>query len=44
MIGALLRDKEVKIAHHDVKIAENDHLIIFLADKSNFEKLENSLS
>ena len=37
-------DKEVKIAHHDVKIAENDHLIIFLADKSNFEKLENSLS
>ena len=44
MIGALLRDKDVKIAHHDLKIEENDHLVIFLADKDNFEQLERSLA
>ena len=44
MIGALLRDKQVKIAHHDLKIEENDHLVIFLADKDNFEQLERSLA
>ena len=44
MIGALLRDDDVKIAHHDLKIAENDHLVIFLSDKDNFDKLERSLA
>jgi trk system potassium uptake protein TrkA len=39
-LGAVLTGNKVKIAHHDVKIQENDHLIIFLSDKNNFEKLE----
>ena len=42
-ISAIIREKEVKIAHHDVKIHENDHLIIFLSDKKLFPALETSL-
>ena len=42
-ISAIIREKEVKIAHHDVKIHENDHLIIFLSDKKLFPALESSL-
>jgi trk system potassium uptake protein TrkA len=42
-LGAILSSNEVKIAHHDVKIKENDHLIIFLSDKNKYEELEKSL-
>ena len=42
-ISALIRGKEVKIAHHDVKILEDDHIIIFLSDKKLFPALESSL-
>lgn len=42
-LGAILSTNEVKIAHHDVKIKENDHLIIFLSDKNKYEELEKSL-
>ena len=42
-ISALIRGKDVKIAHHDVIIQENDHLVVFLADKSLFPALENSI-
>ena len=42
-ISAVIRGKEVKIAHHDVKIHENDHIIIFLSVKKLFPALETSL-
>ena len=42
-ISAVIRGKEVKIAHHDVKIHEDDHIIIFLSDKKLFPALETSL-
>ena len=42
-ISAVIRGKEVKIAHHDVKIHENDHIIIFLSNKKLFPALETSL-
>ena len=42
-ISALIRGKDVKIAHHDVIIQENDHLIVFLTDKNLFPALENSI-
>ena len=42
-ISAIIREKEVKIAHHDFKIHDNDHLIIFLSDKKLFPALETSL-
>ncbi len=42
-ISAVIRGREVKIAHHDVKIHEDDHIIIFLSDKKLFPALETSL-
>ena len=42
-ISAIIRGKDVKIAHHDVIIQENDHLIVFLTDKTLFPALENSV-
>src|SRR5690606_23777048 len=32
-IGAIVRDEEVLIAHHDTVIASGDHVILFLVDK-----------
>lgn len=39
-IGAIVRDKEVLIAHHDVVIHSDDHIILFLPDKSKVREVE----
>ena len=44
MIAAISNDDKIKIAHHDVKIEENDHLIVFLSDSSKFEEVERRLT
>ncbi len=33
-VGAILRDDEVVIAHHDTVIEQGDHIILFVVDKS----------
>ena len=40
IIGALVRDKEVLIAHRDVVIESEDHVILFLQDKTKVEEVE----
>ncbi len=35
VIGAVLRNGQVLIAHHDLKIESNDHAIVFVAAKSS---------
>ena len=44
MIAAISNNKNIKIAHHDLKIEENDHLIVFLSDSSKFEEVERRLT
>ncbi|MEE4280097.1 MAG: Trk system potassium transporter TrkA [Halieaceae bacterium] len=39
-IGAVVRGEEVIIAHHDVLIETNDHVILFLVDKSKVGAVE----
>ena len=39
-IGAIVRDKEVLIAHHHVVIQSDDHIILFLPDKSKVREVE----
>ncbi|MGD8484192.1 MAG: Trk system potassium transporter TrkA [Thioalkalispiraceae bacterium] len=39
-IGAIVRDKEVIIAHHDTVIAPEDHVILFLVDKKYIVEVE----
>lgn len=39
-IGAIIRGEEVIMAHHDVVIENEDHLILFLLDKSKFNVVE----
>jgi trk system potassium uptake protein TrkA len=39
-IGAFVRDEEVLIAHDNIVIQENDHLIIFLTDKKRVTEVE----
>jgi len=39
-IGALVRDEEVLIAHHDTVIQAEDHVILFLANKRYIKELE----
>lgn len=39
-IGAIIRQSEVIIAHHDTIIESEDHLIIFLTDKKVIPKVE----
>lgn len=39
-IGAVVRGEEVMIAHHDVVIETNDHVILFLIDKRQIKKVE----
>ncbi len=39
-IGAIIRGDEVIMAHHDVVIQNEDHLILFLLDKSKFNAVE----
>ncbi len=39
-IGAIVRNEEVLIAHHDTVIQPDDHLILFLIDKSRIHEVE----
>jgi len=39
-IGAVVRGEEVIIAHHDVVIETNDHVILFLTDKRKIHEVE----
>jgi trk system potassium uptake protein TrkA len=39
-IGAILRGEEVLIAHHDTVIESEDHVILFLVDKSRISEVE----
>ena len=39
-IGAIIRGDEVIMAHHDVLIENDDHLILFLLDKNKFNAVE----
>jgi len=39
-IGAVVRGEEVIIAHHDVIIEAEDHVILFLMDKSRINEVE----
>ncbi|MCP3870883.1 MAG: Trk system potassium transporter TrkA [Gammaproteobacteria bacterium] len=39
-IGAIVRGKEVLIAHHDVVIQSEDHVILFLIDKQHIQEVE----
>ncbi|MET1256447.1 Trk system potassium transporter TrkA [Aliikangiella maris] len=39
-IGAIVRDEKVIIAHHNIVIQSNDHLILFLVDKKYVAEVE----
>jgi trk system potassium uptake protein TrkA len=39
-IGAIIRGEEVLMAHHDIVIENDDHLILFLLDKRKFNAVE----
>ncbi|MDZ7661390.1 Trk system potassium transporter TrkA [Thiohalophilus sp.] len=39
-IGAIVRNKEVIIAHHDTLIESDDHVIMFLVDKARIPDVE----
>lgn len=39
-IGALVRGKEVLMAHHDIVIETDDHVILFLLDKKQISAVE----
>jgi trk system potassium uptake protein TrkA len=39
-IGALVRGDEVLMAHHDIVVQSEDHLILFLLDKRKIHEVE----
>ncbi|MBV6417707.1 MAG: Trk system potassium uptake protein TrkA [Steroidobacteraceae bacterium] len=39
-IGAIVRDQKVIMAHRDTVVQENDHVIMFLADRRHVEQVE----
>ncbi|QKT03497.1 Trk system potassium transporter TrkA [Ectothiorhodospiraceae bacterium 2226] len=39
-IGAIVRDNEVVIAHHDTLIQADDHVILFVVDKKQIREVE----
>lgn len=39
-IGAIVRNEEVIIPHHDTVIESGDHIILFVADKKHIENVE----
>ena len=39
-IGAIIRGDQVMMAHHDIVIENEDHLILFLLDKNKFNAIE----
>jgi len=40
-IGALVRNEEVLMAHHDIVIEPDDHVILFLTDRSKISEVED---
>ncbi len=43
-IGAILRDDELLIAHHDTVIRSDDHVVLFLTDKRRIDEIEQLFS
>jgi trk system potassium uptake protein TrkA len=43
-IGAIVRDEEVVMAHHDTVIEPEDHVILFLVDKTRLADVEKLFS
>ena len=43
-IGALIRDNKGKIAHDHVHLRENDHVILFLTDKSVIKQVKETFA
>ena len=43
-IGAILRDEELLIAHHDTVIRSDDHVVLFLTDKRRIGEIEQLFS
>ncbi|MAD57395.1 MAG: Trk system potassium transporter TrkA [Porticoccus sp.] len=43
-IAAIVRDEEVIIAHHDIVIRTNDHVVIFVVDKEKTREVERLFS
>lgn len=41
IIGAIVRGDEVMMAHHDTIIESDDHIILFLADRSHIRAVEH---
>ena len=39
-IGAIVREDEVLMAHHDTQILAEDHVIVFVTDKKTLPKVE----
>ncbi len=39
-IGGIVRGEKLLIAHHDVVIEPNDHLILFLVDKRHLRQVD----
>ena len=39
-IGAIVRGTDVLIAHDDIRVEPDDHLILFLVDKTQIEEVE----
>jgi len=39
-IGAIVRGKDVIVAHHDTVIEAEDHVILFLIDESKIHEVE----
>jgi trk system potassium uptake protein TrkA len=39
-IGGIVRGEKLLIAHHDVVIEPNDHVIVFVVDKRQLPKVE----
>ena len=43
-IGAIIRENKAKIAHDDVILHENDHVILFLTDKNLLPEIKQIFS
>ncbi|MDH3895760.1 MAG: Trk system potassium transporter TrkA, partial [Chromatiales bacterium] len=39
-IGAIVREEEVLMAHHDTVIEEDDHVILFMTERKQIKKVE----
>jgi len=40
LIGAVVRGEQVFMAHHDTRIEDGDHVIVFVSDKRNLPRVE----